>query len=72
MKKKYSAKDLEKCVLPPPCIYRSPLFNYNPDIRPTEEKIAEYQHRMELIRTIATSINVIATICVLLKVFKVI
>jgi hypothetical protein len=41
--------------------------------RSTLEKFSKtHEHRMALIRTIATSINVIATMCVLLRVFKVI
>lgn len=37
-----------------------------------EKKITNWQHRMELIRTLVNVINVAISVCVLLRVFKVI
>jgi hypothetical protein len=37
-----------------------------------EKKIITFQHRMELIRTVANVLNIFLSFCVLLRVFKVI
>ena len=55
---------LELCVVPKKTV--------TPYHQTFECKINFYQHRMEFIRTVTTIINCSVSICVLLKVFKVI
>ena len=79
-RKQKSIEDLELGVVPRstflqnffhPFRKKDPVFDYK--WHPTLEEFAmTHEHRMALIRTIATSINVIATMCVRLRVFKVI
>ena len=60
----YSEEDLECSVLPGISAYNQ-LFSF-------ESNLKYCEHRMALIRTAATCLNLIGTILVLLKVFKVI
>jgi hypothetical protein len=67
--------DLECGVIPQGTFLQKLARLFRPQtavFKPLEKRIGNFQHRLELLRTLATLTNMMVSILVLLKVFKVI